>query len=79
MLAGVLRSEVAVAVSLRLINTFVAMRKALVAMTPMLTRLEAVERRQITDQFRNTVMIATRSISMPRSIPAICPALNYSS
>lgn len=70
MLAGVLRSEVAVAVSLRLMNTFVAMRKALVAMTPMLTRLKAVERRQLTDQFRNTVIIASQSISMPRSIPA---------
>ena len=53
MLAGILRSEVAVAVSIRLMNTFVAMRKALATMAPMLTRLEAVERRQITDQTRN--------------------------
>ena len=53
MLSGVLKSDVAVAVSIRLINAFVNMRKAISLMAPMLTRLEAVERRQITDQSRN--------------------------
>ena len=53
MLSGVLKSAVAVAVSIRLINAFVNMRKAISLMAPMLTRLEAVERRQITDQSRN--------------------------
>ena len=53
MLSGVLRSEVAIAVSIRLMNTFVAMRHALASMAPMMTRLESVERRQIADQSRN--------------------------
>lgn len=53
MLSGVLRSDVAIAVSIRLMNTFVEMRRALSSMMPMLNRLEAVERRQITEQSRN--------------------------
>lgn len=53
MLSGVLRSDVAIAVSIRLMNTFVEMRRTLTSMAPMMTRLEAVERRQITDQSRN--------------------------
>ena len=53
MLSGILRSDVAIAVSIRLMNTFVEMRRALTSMAPMMTRLEAVERRQITDQSRN--------------------------
>ena len=43
MLSGVLKSAVAVAVSIRLINAFVNMRKAISLMAPMLTRLEAVD------------------------------------
>ena len=50
MLSAVLRSDVAVQASLRIMDAFVAMRRALVTMAPMLTRLEAIERRQITDQ-----------------------------
>ena len=53
MLSGILRSEVAVDVSIRLMNTFVAMRRALATMAPMMTRLDVVERRQISDQSRN--------------------------
>ena len=53
MLASVLKSDVAVAASVRITNTFVSMRKALVSMAPVLTRLEAAERRQIADQTRN--------------------------
>ncbi len=53
MLASVLRSETAIAVSLRIVEAFVAMRKALASITPLLTRIDAVERRQITDQSRN--------------------------
>ena len=53
MLSGVLRSEVAVRVSVKLMNAFVAMRRALVTIAPVMSRLEAVERRQITDQSRN--------------------------
>ena len=47
-LSGILRSDVAIAVSIRLMNTFVEMRRTLTSMAPMMTRLEAVERRQIT-------------------------------
>lgn len=50
MLSAVLLSDVAVQASLRIMDAFVAMRRALVTMAPMLTRLEAIERRQITDQ-----------------------------
>ena len=53
MLSGILRSDVAIAVSIRLMNTFVEMRRALTSMAPMMTRLEAIERRQISDQSRN--------------------------
>ena len=53
MLSGVLKSDVAVAVSIRIMNTFVSMRRSLSLMAPMLTRLESIERRQITDQSRN--------------------------
>ena len=53
MLSGVLKSDVAVAVSIRIMNAFVNMRRSLSLMAPMLTRLESVERRQITDQSRN--------------------------
>ena len=53
MLSGVLKSDVAVAVSIRIMNAFVNMRRSLSLMAPMLTRLESVERRQITDQSRD--------------------------
>ena len=53
MLSGVLKSDVAVAVSIRLMNTFVAMRRTLASLAPMMNRIEVVERRQITDQSRN--------------------------
>ena len=53
MLSGVLKSDVAVDVSIRIMNAFVNMRRSLSMMVPMLTRLETIERRQITDQSRN--------------------------
>ena len=53
MLTSVLKSAVAVKASIRITNTFVAMRKALASIAPMLARLDAVERRQIADQSRN--------------------------
>ena len=60
MLSGVLKSDVAVAVSIRIMNTFVAMRQMLVSMYPLLARIEKAERlqmedhiRQINDQKRN--------------------------
>ena len=53
MLSGVLRSMIAVDVNIRIMRAFVAMRRAFVSMTPMLARLDNVERRQIADQARN--------------------------
>jgi len=53
MLSGVLKSDVAVQVSVRLMNIFVTMRKALASIAPMMSRLEVAERRQIVDQQRN--------------------------
>ncbi len=47
MLSSVLKSEVAVRASVRITNTFVAMRRALASMAPLLSRIEAAERRQL--------------------------------
>ena len=53
MLASVLKSEIAALVSIRITNAFVAMRKALASLAPLLTRIEATDRRQIADQAKN--------------------------
>ena len=53
MLSAVLKSEIAIVVSIRIMDVFVAMRKALASIAPILVRLDNVERRQITDQSRN--------------------------
>ena len=53
MLASVLKSEIAALVSIRITNAFVAMRKALASLAPLLARIEATDRRQIADQIRN--------------------------
>ena len=53
MLSAVLKSETAVVVSIRIMDVFVAMRKAIASFAPMLMRLDVVERRQIVDQARN--------------------------
>ena len=53
MLSAVLRSPTAVEMSVRIMEIFVAMRKALASVAPILARLDTVERRQITDQARN--------------------------
>ena len=53
MLSGVLKSDVAVQVSIRLMNVFAAMRRALASIAPLMSRLDAMERRQIADQARN--------------------------
>ena len=45
MLSGVLRSEVAVAVNIRIMRAFVAMRRALLSMAPISARVSDVERR----------------------------------
>ena len=53
MLSGVLNSDIAIQVNIRIMNTFVAMRRALATVTPLLARIEATDRRQIADQLRN--------------------------
>ena len=52
MLSSVLRSETAVLVSIRIMDAFVAMRKAIASFAPMLMRLDVIERRQI-KEFRH--------------------------
>ena len=53
MLSAVLHTKTAVEVSIRIMDVFVAMRKALSSIAPLLARIDTVERRQITDQARN--------------------------
>jgi len=53
MLSSVLHSERAIEVNIRIMREFVALRKTLASFSPMLSRIETVERRQITDQSRN--------------------------
>ena len=47
MLASVLKSNVATVVSVRITRTFVAMRRTLATFAPLLSRIEATERRQL--------------------------------
>ena len=53
MLSAVLKSDTAIRVSIQIMDAFSAMRKALASVAPILSRLDVVERRQITDQTRN--------------------------
>ena len=53
MLSAVLKSETAIRVSIQIMDAFSAMRRALASIAPILSRLDVVERRQITDQSRN--------------------------
>ena len=47
MLASVLKSDVAIKASIRITETFVAMRRTLASIAPLLARIEATERRQL--------------------------------
>ena len=53
MLSSVLKSEIAAEVNIRIMREFVAMRRALASLAPVLARLDTVERRQLLDQSRN--------------------------
>ena len=53
MLSAVLKSDIAVRESVRIMKAFVAMRRVLAGIQPLVMRIETVERRQITDQSRN--------------------------
>ena len=47
MLSAVPKSETAIAVSIRIMDVFVAMRRSLASLAPLLSRIEATERRQL--------------------------------
>ena len=53
MLSSVLHSDMAISVNIKIMRAFVAMRRALMSMAPLLTRIETAERRQIMDQAKN--------------------------
>ena len=53
MLSGVLRSSTAIEINISIMRAFVAMRRVLANVEPLLSRMESVERRQITDQSKN--------------------------
>ena len=53
MLSSVLNSERAAEVNGAIMRTFVAMRKALASIAPLLARIEETDRRQIADQVKN--------------------------
>lgn len=53
MLSSVLRSPTAIEANIRIMRAFVAMRRALQSMHPLLARIEETERRQIVDQAHN--------------------------
>ena len=53
MLAALLKSEIAVRVSVAIIDTFVSMRRFITANAEVFKRIETVERRQIADQSKN--------------------------
>ena len=50
MLASVLKSETAIDVSIRITNTFVAMRKALISIAPVMARIAETERLQLEEK-----------------------------
>lgn len=52
MLSAVLRSDTAVKVSIEIMQAFVAMRRLLAASTPLLDRLDTLEKRQIANEIR---------------------------
>ena len=53
MLSSVLKSDRAAEVNVAIMRVFVAMRRAIATVAPILSRIETVERRQIADQTRN--------------------------
>ena len=52
---GVLRSPRAVAANIQIMRAFVAMRKALASIAPLLARIDATERRQIADMDKSNI------------------------
>ena len=58
MLASVLKSDVAIDVSIRITNAFVAMRKAIASIAPLMSRIVEVERMQLEEK---TVRLADQA------------------
>ncbi len=56
MLSGVLRSSTAIDVNIRIMRAFTAMRRSLVGIVPLWSRIESVERRQLSDQVKNEAL-----------------------
>ena len=52
MLSGILRSKVAITANIRIMNTFVAVRRTLASLGPLLRRIEETERRQLESNAR---------------------------
>ena len=52
LLSSILKSDHAANVNVSIMRVFVAMRGALASVAPLLTRMDTIERRQITDQSR---------------------------
>ena len=50
MLASVLRSDVAIEASIRIVNAFVAMRRALASIAPLMDRIVETERLQLAEK-----------------------------
>ncbi len=55
MLSAVLKSDIAIRESIRIMRAFVTMRKVMSNIQPLVSRIESVERRQIADQSFNEV------------------------
>lgn len=81
MLASVLKSRVAIEASIRITNTFVAMRKAIASIAPLLARIEATDRRQIADQAKIAAIGSTHASSIFTQkkpfLSAYCSTLNW--
>ena len=58
MLASVLKSDIAIDASIRITNAFVAMRKAIASITPLMSRIVEVERMQLEEK---TVRLADQA------------------
>ena len=66
MLASVLRSVTAVAVSVRIMDAFVEMRRTLVALVPVTQMLKDLQQNQLLDQAKNDERFAQNLFSKKR-------------
>ena len=71
MLSGVLRSPRAIAANIQIMRAFVAMRRALASIAPLLARIDATERRQIVAQKRQGVSVLVVKNSRNKLLHAV--------